>query len=117
MVIIMKVTDVMKFLSENMGEIVKDGMTIVDVIKDEYAHPHYHARNVFSLYYDEKKEELMSVLSCSGSPSCWNHYEMPVISYRDLAEEIIERIEEAKEYKDDERNFVEYVEIEEVKAS
>ena len=117
MVIIMEVTDVMKFLSENMGEIVKDGMTIVDVIEDEYAHPHYHSRSVFSLYYDEKRKELMSVLSLSGSPSAWNHYEMPIVSYEDLASEIIERIEEAKEYQDDERNFVEYVEIEEVKAS
>ena len=108
--------DVIRFLSNNMGKIMKEGLVISDVIEDKMAHPHYYARNIFSLYYDEKKEELMSVLSCSGSPSCWNHYEMPVISYKDLAEEIIERIEEAKTYQDDERNFVEYIQIE-VEAS
>lgn len=117
MVIVMsEVIDVIRFLSDNMDKIVKEGMTITDVIEDKMAHPHYHSRNIFSLYYDEKRKSLMSVLSCSGSPSCWNHYEMPVISYRDLAEEIIERIEEAKEYEDDERNFVEYLQIE-VEAS
>jgi hypothetical protein len=108
--------DVIRFLSNNMGKIMKEGLVISDVIEDKMAHPHYSARNIFSLYYDEKKKELMSVLSCSGSPSCWNHYEMPVISYRDLAEEIIERIEEAKDYENDERNFVEYIQIE-VEAS
>lgn len=107
-----EVIDVIRFLSNNMDEIIRNGLVISDVIEDKMAHPHYHKRDIFSLYYDEKKEELMSVLSCSGSPSCWNHYEMPVISYRDLAEEILERIEEAKTYQDDERNFVEYIEVE-----
>ena len=107
-----EVIDVIKFLSNNMEEIVKNGLVVSDVIEDKMAHPHYYARNIFSLYYDEKREELMSVLSCSGSPSCWNHYEMPVVSYYDLASEIIERIEEAKEYEGEEKNFVEYIEVE-----
>lgn len=108
----MEILDVVRFLSNNMEKIIREGIVITDVIEDKMAHPHYYARNIFSLYYDDKKEQLMSVLSCSGSPSCWNHYEMPVINYHDLAEEIIERIEEAKEYEADDKNFVEYLSLE-----
>jgi hypothetical protein len=108
----MTVYEIIKFLSNNMDKIIKDGMTIIDVIEDVNKHPHYESRKVFSLYYDEKKKELMSVLSLSGSPTAWNHYEMPIVSYEDLAEEIQERIEEAKESEKLEQNDVMYIEVE-----
>jgi len=103
---------ILMFLMNNMEKIYEEGIIVVDIIEDIMAHPHYHSRTVFEVYYDPDEHCFMSDLGCSGSPSAWNHYEDPIYSWIELAEQIDYYIETAKREEKNDKNSVEYLKIE-----
>lgn len=51
------------------------GIDIVDVTENANAHPHYHSREVLYLGFTSKIGFYLEK-GLSGSPSCWNWYEL-----------------------------------------
>ena len=94
----LEILNIMKWISNNMKEIVENGIVITDVIEEPMT-PHYQSRTTYVLEYGEDDYGVIGVVAdmgLSGSPSAWNHYR-EVMTFQELAEDIFCRILEAED--------------------
>ena len=93
-----EILNIMKWISNNMKEIINNGIIITDVI-EEPMNQNYQSRTTYVLEYGEDDYGVIGVVAdmgLSGSPSAWNHYR-EVMSFQELAEDIFCRILEAED--------------------
>ena len=105
----LEILNIMKWISNNMKEIVENGIVITDVIEEPMT-PHYQSRTTYVLEYGEDDYGVIGVVAdmgLSGSPSSWNHYR-EVMTFQELAEDIFCRILEAEDaiYDEDYKVFI-----------
>lgn len=105
----LEISNIMKWISNNMEEIVENGIVITDVIEEPMAQ-YYHSRTTYVLEYGEDDYGVIGVVAdmgLSGSPSAWNHYR-EVMTFQELAEDIFCRILEAEDvfYDEDYKVFI-----------
>lgn len=105
----LEILNIMKWISNNMKEIVENGIVITDVIEESMT-PHYQSRTTYVLEYGEDDYGVIGVVAdmgLSGSPSAWNHYR-EVMTFQELAEDIFCRILEAEDviYDEDYKVFI-----------
>ena len=89
---------IVNWISNNMKEIVENGIIITDVI-EEPMNQNYQSRTTYVLEYGEDDYGVIGVIAdmgLSGSPSAWNHYR-EVMTFQELAEDIFCRILEAED--------------------
>lgn len=101
---------IVNWISNNMKEIVENGIVITDVIEEPRLNPHYQSRTTYVLEYGEDDYGVIGVVAdmgLSGSPSAWNHYR-EVMTFQELAEDIFCRILEAEDaiYDEDYKVFI-----------
>ena len=99
---------IMNWISNNMEEIVKNGIVITDVIEEPM--DSYQSRTTYVLEYGEDDYGVIGIVAdmgLSGSPSAWNHYR-EVMTFQELAEDIFCRILEAEDaiYDEDYKVFI-----------
>lgn len=102
------IDDIVKYLIDNVIEIVKNGILITDIVEEPMAHPHYHSRSYNTIEFDEDDCGVIGILydgGCSGSPSAWNHYKT-CYDLTSIAEWILHDILCAEEVIDDYRHQV-----------
>ena len=90
-----EILKIIQWISNNMEEIVKNGIIITDVIEE----PNYQSRTTYVLEYGEDDYGVICIVAdmgLSGSPSAWNHYR-EVMTFQELAEDIFCRILEAED--------------------
>lgn len=93
-----EILNIMKWISNNMKEIINNGIIITDVI-EEPMNQNYQSRTTYVLEYGEDDYGVIGVVAdmgLSGSPSAWNHYR-EVMTFQELAEDIFCRILEAED--------------------
>lgn len=100
---------IVNWISNNMKEIVENGIVITDVIEEPMT-PHYQSRTTYVLEYGEDDYGVIGVVAdmgLSGSPSAWSHYR-EVMTFQELAEDIFCRILEAEDviYDEDYKVFI-----------
>lgn len=100
---------IVNWISNNMKEIVENGIVITDVIEEPMG-SHYQSRTTYVLEYGEDDYGVIGVVAdmgLSGSPSAWNHYR-EVMTFQELAEDIFCRILEAEDaiYDEDYKVFI-----------
>ena len=105
----LEILNIMKWISNNMKEIVENRIVITDVIEEPMT-PHYQSRTTYVLEYGEDDYGVIGVVAdmgLSGSPSAWNHYR-EVMTFQELAEDIFCRILEAEDaiYDEDYKVFI-----------
>ena len=105
----LEILNIMKWISNNMKEIVENGIVITDVIEEPMT-PHYQSRTTYVLEYGEDDygtTGIVADMGLSGSPSAWNHYR-EVMTFQELAEDIFCRILEAEDaiYDEDYKVFI-----------
>ena len=105
-----EILNIMKWISNNIEEIINNGIIITDVIEEPMAHQNYQSRTTYVLEYGEDDYGVIGVVAdmgLSGSPSAWNHYR-EVMSFQELAEDIFCRILEAEDaiYDEDYKVFI-----------
>ena len=103
-----EILNIMKWISNNVDEIISNGIVITDVIEEP--NQHYQSRTTYVLEYGEDDYGVIGVVAdmgLSGSPSAWNHYR-EVMSFQELAEDIFCRILEAEDvfYDEDYKVFI-----------
>lgn len=89
---------IVNWISNNMEEIIENGIVITDVI-EEPMNPHYQSRTTYVLEYGKDDYGVIGIVAdmgLSGSPSAWNHYR-EVMTFQELAEDIFCRILEAED--------------------
>ena len=89
---------IVNWISNNMKEIVENGIVITDVI-EEPMNPNYQSRTTYVLEYGKDDYGVIGIVAdmgLSGSPSAWNHYRQ-VMTFQELAEDIFCRILEAED--------------------
>ena len=89
---------IVNWISNNIDEIIENGITITDVI-EEPMDSHYQSRTTYVLEYGEDDYGVIGIVAdmgLSGSPSAWNHYR-EVMTFQELAEDIFCRILEAED--------------------
>ena len=99
-----EILNIMKWISNNIKEIIENGIIITDVIEEPMAQPHYQSRTTYVLEYGEDDYGVIGIVAdmgLSGSPSAWNHYR-EVMTFQELAEDIFCRILEAEDAISDE---------------
>ena len=99
---------IVNWISNNMEEIVENGIVITDVIEEPM--DSYHSRTTYVLEYGEDDYGVIGIVAdmgLSGSPSAWNHYR-EVMTFQELAEDIFCRILEAEDaiYDEDYKVFI-----------
>lgn len=99
---------IVNWISNNVDEIINNGIVITDVIEGPMSH--YHSRTTYVLEYGEDDYGVIGVVAdmgLSGSPSAWNHYR-EVMTFQELAEDIFCRILEAEDaiYDEDYKVFI-----------
>ena len=104
----LEILNIMKWISNNMKEIVENGIIITDVIEEPM--DSYQSRTTYVLEYGEDDYGVIGVVAdmgLSGSPSAWNHYR-EVMTFQELAEDIFCRILEAEDaiYDEDYKVFI-----------
>ena len=90
---------IVNWISNNINEIINNGIVITDVIEEQPMAQHYHSRTTYVLEYGEDDYGVIGVVAdmgLSGSPSVWNHYR-EVMTFQELAEDIFCRILEAED--------------------
>ena len=93
-----EILKIIQWISNNMEEIVENGIVITDVI-EEQMESHYQSRTTYVLEYGEDDYGVIGIVAdmgLSGSPSAWNHYRQ-VMNFQELAEDIFCRILEAED--------------------
>lgn len=100
---------IVNWISNNMEEIINNGIVITDVI-EEPMNQHYQSRTTYVLEYGKDDYGVIGVVAdmgLSGSPSAWNHYRQ-VMTFQELAEDIFCRILEAEDaiYDEDYKVFI-----------
>ena len=93
----LEILNIMKWIINNMKEIVENGIVITDVIEEPMEH--YQSRTTYVLEYGEDDYGVIGIVAdmgLSGSPSAWNHYRQ-VMTFQELAEDIFCRILEAED--------------------
>lgn len=93
-----EILNIMKWISNNMKEIINNGIVITDVI-EEPINQNYQSRTTYVLEYGEDDYGVIGIMAdmgLSGSPSAWNHYR-EVMTFQELAEDIFCRILEAED--------------------
>lgn len=100
---------IVNWISQNIDEIIKNGIVITDVI-EEPTNQNYQSRTTYVLEYGEDDYGVIGVVAdmgLSGSPSAWNHYR-EVMTFQELAEDIFCRILEAEDaiYDEDYKVFI-----------
>lgn len=100
---------IVNWISNNMEEIIENGIVITDVIEEPMT-PHYQSRTTYVLEYGEDDYGVIGVVAdmgLSGSPSAWSHYR-EVMTFQELAEDIFCRILEAEDviYDEDYKVFI-----------
>ena len=71
----LEILNIMKWIINNMKEIVENGIVITDVIEEPMEH--YQSRTTYVLEYGEDDYGVIGIVAdmgLSGSPSAWNHY-------------------------------------------
>lgn len=89
---------IVNWISDNVDEIISNGIIITDVI-EEPTNQNYQSRTTYVLEYGEDDYGVIGIMAdmgLSGSPSAWNHYRQ-VMSFQELAEDIFCRILEAED--------------------
>lgn len=90
---------IINWISNNLNEIVNNGIVITDVIEEPMNQQNYQSRTTYVLEYGEDDYGVIGVMAdmgLSGSPSAWNHYR-EVMTFQELAEDIFCRILEAED--------------------
>lgn len=105
----MALLKIVNWISNNMEEIVENGIIITDVI-EEPMDSYYQSRTTYVLEYGEDDYGVIGIVAdmgLSGSPSAWNHYRQ-VMTFQELAEDIFCRILEAEDaiYDEDYKVFI-----------
>ena len=100
---------IVNWISNNINEIINNGIVITDVI-EEPRNSNYQSRTTYVLEYGEDDYGVIGIMAdmgLSGSPSAWNHYRQ-VMSFQELAEDIFCRILEAEDaiYDEDYKVFI-----------
>ena len=93
-----EILKIIQWISNNMKEIVENGIVITDVI-EKPMNSNYHSRTTYVLEYGKDDYGVIGVVAdmgLSGSPSAWNHYR-EVMTFQELAEDIFCRILEAED--------------------
>ena len=93
-----EILKIIQWISNNMEEIVNNGIVITDVI-EEPMNQNYQSRTTYVLEYGKDDYGVIGVVAdmgLSGSPSAWNHYR-EVMTFQELAEDIFCRILEAED--------------------
>lgn len=104
-----EILNIMKWISNNMKEIINNGIVITDVI-EEPRNSNYQSRTTYVLEYGKDDYGVIGIVAdmgLSGSPSAWNHYR-EVMTFQELAEDIFCRILEAEDaiYDEDYKVFI-----------
>ena len=104
-----EILKIIQWISNNMEEIVENGIVITDVIEEPMDSLH-HSRTTYVLEYGEDDYGVIGIVAdmgLSGSPSAWNHYR-EVMTFQELAEDIFCRILEAEDaiYDEDYKVFI-----------
>ena len=104
----LEILNIMKWISNNMKEIVENGIVITDVIEEPM--DSYQSRTTYVLEYGKDDYGVIGIVAnmgLSGSPSAWNHYR-EVMTFQELAEDIFCRILEAEDaiYDEDYKVFI-----------
>ena len=89
---------IVNWISNNIEEIINNGIVITDVI-EEPMNQNYQSRTTYVLEYGEDDygtTGIVADMGLSGSPSAWNHYR-GVMTFQELAEDIFCRILEAED--------------------
>lgn len=99
---------IVNWISNNIDEIINNGIVITDVIEEPMSH--YHSRTTYVLEYGKDDYGVIGIVAdmgLSGSPSAWNHYR-EVMTFQELAEDIFCRILEAEDaiYDEDYKVFI-----------
>ena len=90
---------IVNWISNNIDEIISNGIVITDVIEEPMNQQNYQSRTTYVLEYGEDDYGVIGVVAdmgLSGSPSAWNHYR-EVMTFQELAEDIFCRILEAED--------------------
>ena len=100
---------IVNWISNNIDEIIENGIVITDVIEKQM-NSDYHSRTTYVLEYGEDDYGVIGIVAdmgLSGSPSAWNHYR-EVMTFQELAEDIFCRILEAEDaiYDEDYKVFI-----------
>lgn len=104
-----EILKIIQWISNNMEEIVENGIVITDVI-EKPMNSDYQSRTTYVLEYGEDDYGVIGIVAdmgLSGSPSAWNHYR-EVMTFQELAEDIFCRILEAEDaiYDEDYKVFI-----------
>ena len=99
---------IVNWISNNIDEIIENGIIITDVIEEPM--DSYQSRTTYVLEYGEDDYGVIGIVAdmgLSGSPSAWNHYR-EVMTFQELAEDIFCRILEAEDaiYDEDYKVFI-----------
>ena len=99
---------IVNWISNNIDEIINNGIVITDVIEEPM--DSYQSRTTYVLEYGEDDYGVIGIVAdmgLSGSPSAWNHYR-EVMTFQELAEDIFCRILEAEDaiYDEDYKVFI-----------
>ena len=99
---------IVNWISNNIDEIIENGIVITDVIEEPM--DSYQSRTTYVLEYGEDDYGVIGIVAdmgLSGSPSAWNHYR-EVMTFQELAEDIFCRILEAEDvfYDEDYKVFI-----------
>ena len=99
---------IVNWISNNIDEIIENGIVITDVIEEPM--DSYQSRTTYVLEYgkdDYGTTGIVADMGLSGSPSAWNHYR-EVMTFQELAEDIFCRILEAEDaiYDEDYKVFI-----------
>ena len=95
----LEILNIIQWISNNIDEIINNGIVITDVIEEPVAQPHYQSRTTYVLEYGKDDYGVIGIVAdmgLSGSPSAWNHYRQ-VMTFQELAEDIFCRILEAED--------------------
>lgn len=99
---------IVNWISNNIDEIIENGIIITDVIEEPM--DSYQSRTTYVLEYGKDDYGVIGIVAdmgLSGSPSAWNHYR-EVMTFQELAEDIFCRILEAEDaiYDEDYKVFI-----------
>ena len=99
---------IVNWISNNIDEIIENGIVITDVIEEPM--DSYQSRTTYVLEYGEDDYGVIGIVAdmgLSGSPSAWNNYR-EVMTFQELAEDIFCRILEAEDvfYDEDYKVFI-----------
>ena len=94
----LEILKIIQWISNNIEEIISNGIVITDVIEEPMNQQNYQSRTTYVLEYGEDDYGVIGIVAdmgLSGSPSAWNHYR-EVMTFQELAEDIFCRILEAE---------------------